>query len=319
MKTATVFPPLHMLEAMAEEDASQKTRRLARLYHLTQQNSWDGKVVLGALVDKHGLPGGEMAEEKRQALSRVLTILMWGELAAWNISADLALRIEDMDAKMAATAQVFDEARHFYVLRDYVKALGAVPPLGGLPRRLLGKVLNAPTLAMKLIGMQLLFETNAVVIFRRISESDVCPILTELLPYFERDESRHVGLGVMYVPRLIERMDPAEARRTSRFQVECALLLMAGTFTVRDDFARLGLDHRLMATRVTAMQEEIVEQMAAHHGESVLRTVLNPRAGFGPKILDFIHPPNGLDAASPLHRSVHRGLQRTLSALDRAL
>jgi hypothetical protein len=118
MKTDSAFPPLHMLEAMAEEDASQKTKRLARLYHLTQQNGWDGKAVLGALIDKHGPPGAGMPEEKRQALSRVLTILMWGELAAWNISADLALRIEDMDAKMAATDQVFDEARHFYVLRD---------------------------------------------------------------------------------------------------------------------------------------------------------------------------------------------------------
>jgi hypothetical protein len=313
------FPPLHMLEAMAEEDASAKTKRLARLYHLTQQNAWDGKSVLAGLIDRHGPPGTGMPEPKREALSRVLTILMWGELAAWNISADLALRIEDMDAKMAATAQVFDEARHFYVLRDYVKQLGAVPPLGGLPRRLLSKVLNAPTLTMKLIGMQLLFETNAVVIFRRIAESDVCPILSELLPYFERDESRHVGLGVMYVPRLIERMDLAEARRTSRFQLECVLLLMAGGFTVRDDFTLLGLDQRLMATRVTDMQDEIVQQMTEHHGRGVLRAVFTPRGGFGPKILDFIHPPAGLERTTSLHRQVHRGVQRTLSALDRAL
>jgi hypothetical protein len=319
MNRRTVFPPLHMLEAMAEEGASQKTKRLARLYHLTQQDAWDGRAMFAALVDKHGPPGAGMPEEKRQALSRVFTILMWGELAAWNISADLALRIEDMDAKMAATAQVFDEARHFYVLRDYVKRLGAVPPLGGLPRRLLGKVLNAPTLAMKLIGMQLLFETNAVVIFRRVSESQVCPILTELLPYFERDESRHVGLGVLYVPRLIERMDRAEARRTARFQRECLLLILAGSFVVRDDFERLGLDHRLMATRVTDMQDEIVQQMTAHHGKSVLRAVFTPRGGLGPKILDFIHPPNGLETRSSLHQRVHRGVQRTLSALDRAL
>ena len=319
MKRQSVFPPLHMLEAMAEEDASQKTKRLARLYHLTQQHAWDGKAVFGALLDKHGPPGAGMPEEKRQALSRVFTMLMWGELAAWNISADLALRIEDMDAKMAATAQVFDEARHFYVLRDYVKRLGPVPPLGGLPRRLLGKVLNAPTLAMKLIGMQLLFETNAVVIFHRISESDVCPILTELLPYFERDESRHVGLGVMYLPALIERMDAAEARRTARFQLECLLLIVAGGFVIRDDFGRLGLDHRLMAERVTEMQDDVVSQMAAHHGQGVLRAVLTPRGGLGPKILDFIHPPQGLESASALHRRVHRGVQRTLSALDRAL
>jgi hypothetical protein len=316
---AKEFPPYRMMENTVVEDASGKTRRLERLYHLTQQHAWDGKAVFGALVDKHGPPGKDMPDETRASLSRLLTVLMWGELAAWDISADLALGIEDMDAKMAATAQVFDEARHFYVMRDYVLALGEPARLGGIPRRLLAKVVNAPTLATKLVSMQLMFETNAVVIFRRIGESGVCPILSELLPYFERDESRHVGLGVMYIPRLIREMSPAEARRTARFQLECILLLMAGGFTLHDDFRRLGLDPRLMATRVTTMQDDIVKQMVEHHGKRVLSAVLTPRAGFGPKLLDFIHPPEGLEQASDLHQSVHRGVTRTLRALDRAL
>jgi hypothetical protein len=318
-KVRTSFPPYQMLTKSAEEDAAGKTRRLERLYHLTQQHAWDGKQVLGSLVEQHGPPGAGMPRDKREALSRVLTVLMWGELAAWNISADLALGIEDMDAKMAATAQVFDEARHFYVMKDYVTALGEVPPLWGIPRRLLSKVLDAPTLATKLVGMQLLFETNAVVIFRRLGESGVCPILAELMPYFERDESRHVGLGVMYVPKLIEKMSRAEAARTAHFQFECIMLLMAGGFVIRDDFEALGLDQRLMATRVTTMQDDIVRQMAAAHGRGVLRALLTPKGGFGPKILDFIHPPAGMAGASSTHRRVHRGLQQTFRALDRAL
>jgi hypothetical protein len=317
-KTKT-FPPYEMLEQTAIEDASGKTRRLERLYHMTQSHSWDGKAVFGELVARHGPPGRDMPEETRAALSRILTVLMWGELAAWNISADLALEIEDMDAKMAATAQVFDEARHFYVMRDYVLALGPAPSIGGLPKRLLKKVVAAPTLATKLVGMQLLFETNAVVIFRRLGESGVCPILAELLPYFERDESRHVGLGVLYVPRLIAEMSPAEARRTARFQLECILLLMGAGFTFRDDFETLGLEPRLMATRVTSMQDDIVRQMAEHHGKGIFRAVLTPKGGFGPKILDFIHPPDGLEGVSELHKSVHRGVTRTMFALDRAL
>jgi len=313
------FPPYEMVEKAAVEDAAVKTKRLDRLYHLTQKHSWDGKAVFGALVDKYGPPGQGMDEDKRQALSRIMTILMWGELAAWNISADLALTIEDMDAKMAATAQVFDEARHFYVMRDYVMALGPVPPIGGIPQRLLRKVLEAPTLATKLVGMQLLFETNAVVMFRRIGESNVCPILHELLPYFERDESRHVGLGVMYVPKLIQKMSRAEAKRTARFQVQCILLLMSGGFALREDFALLELDQRLMALRVTHMQDDVIRQMIAQHGKGVLRAVGSPRAGLGPKILDLIHPPEGLDNASPWIQGVNRGLMKTMRVVDRAL
>ena len=319
MKRNDHFPPYELMEDPDVQSVEGKTHRLERLYHLTQKHAWDGKAVLGALVEKHGTPGRDLDPETRAALSRVLSVLLWGELAAWNISADLALEIDEMDAKMAATAQVFDEARHFYVMRDYVKLLGPVPPLGGIPKRLLRKVLDAPTLATKLVGMQLLFETNAVVIFRRLGESGVCPILAELLPYFERDESRHVGLGVMYIPRLVQRMSRAEARRTARFQVQCIFLLMTGGFALRGDFVRLGLDQRLMATRVTEMQHDIVSQMVEHHGNRVLGAVLSPRSGFGPKVLDFIHPPDGLEAASPWHRRVHGGMIRAARALDRAL
>jgi hypothetical protein len=332
MRTASnvTWPPYEMVDAGAIKAAEEKSRKLERLYHLTQEHAWDGKAVLGALVDKHGLPARAIPKETREALAHVLTVLLWGELAAWTISADLALEIEDMDAKMAATAQVFDEARHFYVMRDYVLLLTgspgpegditAMPRLGGLPRRLLLQVIDTPSLAKKLIGMQLLFETNAVVIFRRIAESNVCPILTELLPYFERDESRHVGLGVLYLPRLIERMTRAEAIGTTLFHARCLGMLIGGGLTLRPHFERLGLDQRLMTQRVTTMQDEVIRQMTKAHGRSVVRAVLNPKAsGLGPKVVDFLHPPEGLAAAPAWHRAVHAGIRRVAGAVDRVI
>lgn len=319
MRRYQSFPPYQLLEDPAVADATHKTARLERLYHLTQQHSWDGKATLAALIEEHGAPGKDLPERTRVALARVLGTLLWGELAAWNISADLALEIDDVDAKMAATAQVFDEARHFTVLRDYLAALGPVPQLGGLPRRLLRKVLEAPTLATKLIGMQLLFETNAVVIFRHLEESRVCPVLSGILPYFERDESRHVGLGVLYVPRLIEQMSTAEARRTSRFQAECTLLLMACGFTVREEFQVLGLNSRQMATRVTAMQDDVVRQMQERHGRSVLRAVFTPRGKGSGKIIDLLHPEGGHEQSPPWLRGLNRGVTRALQRVDQAL
>ncbi len=321
------FPPYELVDVNAVTAAQEKTRRLERLYHLTQTHAWDGKATLDALVAQHGAPGRGMALETREALLAVLSVLLWGELAAWSISADLALEIEDVDAKMAATGQVFDEARHFTVMRDYVLMLAAgdgdpipMPRLGGMARKLLLDVLEAPTLAKKLLGMQLLFETNAVVIFRRLAETRICPILAELLPYFERDESRHVGLGVLYLPRLIERMTRSEARSTASFQGRCLAMLIAGGFVLRPHFERLGLDQRLMATRVTEMQDDVMRQMVAAHGRGIARAVLNPRGSFiGPRILDFIHPPEGLDARPALHRAVYRGLSRAVSVMDRAL
>ena len=321
--TKPAWPPYELVDKAALSAARDKSRRLERLYHLTHEHAWDGPSVLGGLVDTHGPPGRGMDPTTRRALLDVSTLLLWGELAAWNISADLALGIDDADAKMAATAQVFDEARHFYVLRDYVLALSGdepLRPLGGIARRLLAMVLEADTLAKKLVGMQLLFETNAVVMFRRIADQRVCPILTELLPYFERDESRHVGLGVLYLPRLIERMDRAEAAATVAFHARCLTLLIGGGFVLRAQFEALRLDPRLMSTRVTTMQDDIVRQMVAAHGRGVARAVLNPRASsLGPRVIDFVHPEGGLESTPAWHRAVHGGLTRVFQTLDRAL
>ena len=52
----------------------------------------------------------------------------------------------------------------------------------------------------KLLGMQLIVESVAVTLFRSVAQAGVEPVLSELLPYFERDEARHVGLGVLYLP-----------------------------------------------------------------------------------------------------------------------
>jgi hypothetical protein len=329
MSTRRAWPPYDLVEAPEVAAAEEKSRRLERLYHLTQEHAWDGRAVLAGIVDAHGPPGRGMPQATREALAHVLSVLLWGELAAWSISADLALAIDDLDAKMAATGQVFDEARHFYVMRDYVMLLGGlhtrpprerleIPHLGSIGRALMLDVLDTPDLAKKIVGMQLLIETNAVVIFRRLGEARVCPVLTELLPYFERDESRHVGLGVLYLPRLIARMSRAEMAGLGLFQGRCLARLAAGGMTLRQHFEALGMDQRQMMARVTAMQDDVVRQMVAAHGRGVTRAVLNPKASaFGPKVMDFLHPEGGIDRAGPLHRALHAGMTRACLAMDR--
>src|ERR1700756_24071 len=126
------WPPYHLMQRDHLADAKAKFDKLERLYHVGHKQAWDGKQVLKELIQKHG--GIQMAPEKKRALAEIFSTILWGELAAWSISADLALQLEDTEAKMAATSQVFDEARHFYVMRDYLLALdvpGGLPPLDG--------------------------------------------------------------------------------------------------------------------------------------------------------------------------------------------
>ena len=53
-----------------------------------------------------------------------------------------------------------------------------------------------------------MIEPVAITIFRFIRKSNVDPILTDLLEYFEKDEARHIALGVKYLPKLIKQMGP---------------------------------------------------------------------------------------------------------------
>ena len=116
------FPPYRLIERDYLAEAQQKFARLERLYHVGQKNNWDGHAVLRDLLAKHG-GVKKLPPETKAAIARVFSIILWGELAAWNVSADIAEALEDTEAKMAASGQVFDEARHFYTMRDYLLEL----------------------------------------------------------------------------------------------------------------------------------------------------------------------------------------------------
>jgi len=235
------FPPYDLLAQKAIRETEARMSRLERIYHVAQRNAWQGHEVLEELFARHGTP--EIPAEKRRAIARIFTIILWGELAAWIISADLAERLDDVEAKMAATSQAFDEARHFYVMRDYLLALGIeLPPLDGYTQAVLRELLSVDSLKRKLIGMQLIVENVALGIFRAVGRARVEPVLADLMPYYERDEARHVGLGVLYLPKLLEGISVVEAARLKWFQFKIMTLVAWGTRLLRPEFERLGID-----------------------------------------------------------------------------
>jgi hypothetical protein len=316
------WPPYRLVEEGIEARAERQLDKLERLYHVGQNLIWDGKQVLGDLIAKHGPP--RLPEAQKKPALKVLAMLLWGELAAWAISADLAERIDDVEAKMAATSQAHDEARHFYVLRDYLRALGEpVPHLGGIGRRLLVSILETESLEQKLVGMQLLVESNALALFRGLVDAKLEPVLEELLPYYEKDEARHVGLGVLYLPKLLQRLGRRETIGVMAFQLRCLGLLMSGGLTMRQDFAALGMHPRDLARRTVTLQNEIMNDMLATGQTSrrrdAVRGILNPSQGVGPKVLDFLHPRDGFDNAPAWQRALLTVWTSGARFADRAL
>lgn len=151
-------------ESLLEKEA-KSARLLEGIYHKGQTKIWDGNEILDSLLEKHG--SIKVDERDADALRNIYSIILWGELVAWKVSLQLGAEIDDFSAKLAATSQAHDEARHFYVMKDYLDLLGYEPrPLPPAVARVLNEVLHTKSLAKKLLGMQLMIEPIALTIFR---------------------------------------------------------------------------------------------------------------------------------------------------------
>lgn len=235
--------PYGMFDAEYTDREARRAKRMESIYHVGQDRIWDGRDVLAELIARHGAP--RLEERERKALSQIFSVIMWGELAAWKISAQLANDIVPLEAKLAASSQVHDEARHFYVMHDYLEALGHAPPvLDYWSKRVLTLTLATKSLAKKLLGMQLTIETIALTIFQRVRELEVEPVLTELLPYYERDEARHVGLGIQLLPALVAKMSYADRIDLAVFHLDLYGSAVMSLKSLEPALTSIGVDPR---------------------------------------------------------------------------
>lgn len=270
--------PFDMLDVQQTMRAAEAAKKLERLYHQGQERSWVGTELLDELVQKHGAPS--LPPEKANAMRQLLAVILWGELAAWKVSAILASRLEPLGAKMAATGQVHDEARHFYVMHDYLAHIGEVPKnLGRKTQAFLERVLRADNDAKLLLGMQLVVEPMAQTLFHLLRDNKPEPVLSELLPYYERDEARHVALGVLYLPVVLGRMNLAQKADLARWQLSLYLLQLDVLKELKGALAELGIDvrealrqgRRRQVTATRLVGDELGRQLAL--SESFLRLI----------------------------------------------
>ena len=237
-----------MFDLVRSQREAVRMAKCENIYHRGQHLAWNGKEILAELLAKNG--GIHVGDREREALKRVFAIILWGELAAWRISTQLADGLVPLEAKMAATSQAHDEARHFYVMHDYLTELGYSPRrLDRAPQALLDLVLDTPNLGYKLLGMQLMIETMALTIFQTVRELEVEPVIAELMRYYERDEARHVGLGMQYLPSLMKGMNRRQISAMLTFQARLLFWALWELKVLAPDFEVLGLDTRQVIER----------------------------------------------------------------------
>jgi hypothetical protein len=150
----------------------------------------------------------------RRALGRMLNILQVGESVAQNVCAKLVLTLPEEDYRNHAAAQAMDEARHHLAYRRFLDKMGEEVEDIDLGTEMTFDALLAMDDPLHLVATEQFFlESMAMNIFEGIQQHATHPLLRDLLALVTRDESRHMGFGVLFI---------AERMRTASFDERVA-------------------------------------------------------------------------------------------------
>jgi len=235
---------------------------LKRLYANAKRDQWDGTTALDwriavepeaenlpdsqiAIYDSplwHRMTARERARLRHESMAWILSQFLHGEQGALLATAQLVDAVPLMDAKLYASTQVMDEARHVEVYDRYLRTkLEIVYPINPNLKMLLDQILADSRWDMKYLGMQILVEGLALAAFGFIRAYANEPLIRDLTAHVMRDEARHVAFGVIALRDFYRtHFIAAEVRERQQFVYE-ACVLMRDRFLARDVWERIGL------------------------------------------------------------------------------
>jgi hypothetical protein len=136
----------------------------------------------------------------RRALGRLINILQVGESVAQNVCAKLVLNLREEDYRNHAAAQAMDEARHHLAYVRFIEKMGeTVEDIDPGTEMMFDNVLAMDTPIDLIATEQFFLESLAMNLFEAIVEHATNPLLRRILTLITRDESRHMGFGVLYI------------------------------------------------------------------------------------------------------------------------
>jgi len=220
------------------EDASPRDRELLRL--ATRALGREERQIIEHMAsdEYRQLLVDTYSERERDALVAVLTAICHGEAYAWLVSGELLGELRSTGARAALTMQVMEEAKHFLVLRELIRAFDRpIPRQSAWEYLLMESVLRSRGLE-KLFGMNVLIEGIALSFFGLIADA---PHL-DILRLFHMDEARHAALPLHYFKDFpLDDVDSHSARAKVR-RARLILPALALIPHLEEDLAVLGID-----------------------------------------------------------------------------
>src|SRR4249919_2936810 len=208
-------------------------------------NHYDG-TVLEKWGDKEWVDFG--IQNRKWTLSQFLH----GEQGALLCTAKITETVPWYDAKLYASTQVMDEARHVEVFGRYIdEKLGGGFQVNAHLRLLLDDIINDSRWDMTYLGMQIMVEGLALAAFGFMHQMTTEPLLKKLLRYVMSDEARHVAFGVLSLKEYYAGLDIHEIRERQEFAFEAAVR-MRDRFLQQEVWDRMGVDVKQATALVMA-------------------------------------------------------------------
>ncbi len=244
MSSVTIDTPL---QSLFEFDYDTHLPSLDDLYERAKRDqwnvstdlNWDQEMPEGAQILQMRMspvanaPFFErLTEEQKDEVGRRmagwrLSQFLHGEQGALLVCGHLVDAVPDMDSKMCASAQVMDEARHVEVFRKYITKVDRIHPIDPTLQELLNAILETPDWRKKYIGMQIVVEGLALAAFRAMQMTTEDPLLQDILELVRRDESRHVGFGLIALTDAMKETTEAERAELEDFAAWASEALVA--------------------------------------------------------------------------------------------
>ena len=174
--------------------------------------------VIGHWGEKEWLDYG--IQNRKWTLSQFLH----GEQGALLCTAKITETVPWYDAKLYASTQVVDEARHVEVFGRYLdEKMGGGYQVNAHLRMLLDDIITDSRWDMTYLGMQVMVEGLALAAFGFMHQMTEEPLLKKLLRYVMADEARHVAFGVLSLKEVYDGMTDAEMRDRQELAYEAAV------------------------------------------------------------------------------------------------
>jgi len=202
----------------------------------------DPTVYVGTPVEKWG--DKEWLEFGVESRNWTLSQFLHGEQGALICTAKITETVPWYDAKLYASTQVVDEARHVEVFARYLQEkLGGEYQVNAHLRMLLDDIVHDSRWDMTYLGMQVMVEGLALAAFGFMHQFTNEPLLKQLLRYVMSDEARHVAFGVLSLKEAYDQMSDAEMKDRQEFAFEAAIR-MRDRFMQQEVWERMGINTR---------------------------------------------------------------------------